>query len=95
MSEKITKTDFALLLSERLALTKKKTGETLDHLVEEIVCQLKQGKSLTLKGLGTFSVKERPARIGRSPATGKAIKIPAKKMPHFKAGKEFKESIHV
>lgn len=94
MSGKITKADFVALLSERLALTKQKAGETLDHIIEEMVSQLKQGKSLTLTGLGTLSVKDRSARTGRNPSTGEVIKIPAKKTPHFKAGKELKEAVN-
>lgn len=95
MSEKIAKTEFIARLSERLGLTKQKAGETLDHMIEEIVSQLKQGKSLTLIGLGTWLVKDRPARSGRNPATGKSIKIPARKVPHFKAGKQLKEAVNV
>ncbi len=95
MSEKITKADFVARLSERLGLSQQKAGETLDHIVEEIVSQLQQGKSLTLTGLGTWLVKDRPARSGRNPATGKSIKIPARKVLHCKVGKQLKEAVNV
>ncbi|MBK0062410.1 MULTISPECIES: HU family DNA-binding protein [unclassified Acinetobacter] len=55
---------------------------------------LKQGGSVNLVGFGTFSVKERAARIGRNPKTGEELQIAASKVPTFKAGKAFKESVN-
>jgi nucleoid DNA-binding protein len=52
---------------------------------------LKKGNAVTLVGFGTFDVKKRKARTGRNPQTGKAIKIAAKKVPVFKAGKGLKD----
>ena len=54
---------------------------------------LKKGDSVTLVGFGTFSVSKRKARKGRNPQTGEAIKIAAKKVPVFKAGKGLKDSV--
>jgi DNA-binding protein HU-beta len=48
---------------------------------------------IQLIGFGTFEVRERAARTGRNPQTGKKIKIPASKVPAFKAGKELKEAV--
>ena len=54
---------------------------------------LKKGDSVTLVGFGTFSVSKRKARKGRNPQTGEAIKIAAKKVPVFKAGKGLKDAV--
>ena len=94
MSEKITKTNFVALLSERLNLNKQKATETLDHIVKEIIAQLKQGKSLTLPGFGTLSVKKRAARSCRNPRTGATMQLPECKVPHLKASKELKEVVN-
>lgn len=94
MSERITKADFVARLSDRLGVTQEKANETLDHIVAEVVFQLQQGKTLILPGFGTWLVKTRAARSGRNPATGQSINIPAKKVPHFKAGKPFKDAVN-
>jgi len=57
------------------------------------VATLKKGDRVTLVGFGTFSVSERAARNGRNPQTGAVIKIKARKVPKFKAGKEFSTKI--
>jgi DNA-binding protein HU-beta len=55
---------------------------------EAVTKALKKGDKVTLVGFGTFSVSKRAARMGRNPQTGAAIKIKAKKVAKFKAGKE-------
>jgi DNA-binding protein HU-beta len=67
-------------------LTKADSGRALDAFLEATTKALKKGDKLTLVGFGTFSVTKRPARTGRNPKTGKAIKIAAKKVAKFKAG---------
>ena len=54
---------------------------------------LKKGDSVTITGFGTFRVAKRAARTGLNPQTGKAIKIKAKKVPKFTAGKTLKEAV--
>ncbi len=53
-----------------------------------------KGKKVTLVGFGTFESRKRAARTGRNPQTGKAIKIAAKTVPVFSAGKKFKETVN-
>ena len=62
-------------------------------VLETITKALKKGDKVTLIGFGTFSVAKRSARTGRNPQTGKAIKIKAKKVPKFTAGKALKDSV--
>ena len=70
---------------------KKKTAEeAVNCVLDAIAASLKKGDKVTLIGFGTFSVAKRAAREGRNPQTGKAIKIKAKKVPKFVAGKKLK-----
>jgi DNA-binding protein HU-beta len=61
--------------------------------VSTVAKELKKNGKLGLVGFGTFSVLKRKAREGRNPQTGKAIKIPAKKVVKFKAGKALAEKV--
>ena len=69
------------------------TGHAIEATIDTIINTLDKGDSVAIRGFGTFAVSERAARTGRNPATGKKIKIPAHKLPKFKASKVFKEAI--
>ncbi|WP_152269232.1 HU family DNA-binding protein [Agriterribacter humi] len=75
------------------AITKKQAGAALDSFTEAVAKTLKKGNKVTLVGFGTFSVSKRAARNGRNPQTGAVIKIKAKKVARFKAGKELSGKI--
>lgn len=77
----------------KVTCTKKEAAETVDATLAAIQKALKKGDAVTLVGFGTFNVKKRKARTGRNPQTGKAIKIAAKKVPVFKAGKALKDAV--
>jgi DNA-binding protein HU-beta len=68
-------------------------AELIEVMAKAADCTLKKGNKVTLVGFGTFSVTKRAARIGRNPQTGKEIKIAAKKVPKFKAGKELSTKV--
>ncbi len=74
-------------------ITKKQAATAVDAMIGSIKGALKKGDKVSLVGFGTFSVKRRKARTGRNPRTGKAIKIKAKKVPAFSAGKALKEAV--
>ena len=75
-------------------MTKVQANEAIDSFTSAVVATLKKGDKVTLIGFGTFSVTARAARNGRNPQTGTTIKIKARKVPKFKAGKDFSESIN-
>jgi len=54
---------------------------------------LSKGDRIEIRGFGSFALNYRPPRTGRNPKTGEPVKVPAKYMPHFKAGKELKERV--
>jgi len=80
-------------LAEKHEMSKKAAGEFLSAFVELTVKNLKKGHEVRVTGLGIFQVKKRPARMGRNPATGEAIKIKASKKLAFRAAKEVKDAI--
>ncbi len=77
----------------KVTCSKKEAAVALDATLAAIQKALKKGDDVTLVGFGTFSVSKRKARKGRNPQTGEAIKIAAKKVPVFKAGKGLKDAV--
>ena len=75
-------------------IPKAAASRALDAVIESVTGALKAGESVVLVGIGTFSVKDRAARTGRNPQTGKAISIAAAKIPGFKAGKALKDAVN-
>ncbi|MDM7858716.1 nucleoid-associated protein HU-beta [Thiopseudomonas acetoxidans] len=69
-------------------------GRALDAVITTITQALQEGDSVVLVGFGTFAVKDRAARTGRNPQTGKTIQIAAAKVPGFKAGKALKDAVN-
>ncbi len=84
----MNKADLISKLSDDAGITKTQANETLDSFIEAVTKTLKAGGKVTLVGFGTFTVSKRAARNGRNPQTGAVIKIKAKKVAKFKAGKE-------
>ncbi|GBE03061.1 DNA-binding protein HU 1 [bacterium BMS3Bbin06] len=73
--------------------SKADSTKAVNAVFDTISLTLKKGKSVTLVGFGTFSVSKTKARKGRNPQTGETIKIKAKKVPKFKAGKGLKDTV--
>ena len=73
--------------------SKRMAERAISSMLEAVTKTLKKGQALTLVGFGTFRVSKRKARVGRNPQTGKEIKIPAKKVPKFSAGKALKNAV--
>jgi DNA-binding protein HU-beta len=84
----MNKADLISKIADDAGVTKTQANAALDSFVEAITTTLKKGGKVTLVGFGTFSVSKRAARNGRNPQTGAVIKIKAKKVAKFKAGKE-------
>ena len=90
----MNKSELIEVLRSATKLSKKKAGYTLDAILYHITKSLKKGDKVALVGFGTFSVVNRAARNGRNPQTGKAMKIAAKKIAKFKAGKDLKKAVN-
>jgi DNA-binding protein HU-beta len=78
---------------EGCTCTKKEAAGAVDAVFAAITKALKKGDSVAIAGFGTFKVAKRAARMGRNPQTGKEIKIKAKKVPKFTAGKGLKDAV--
>lgn len=89
----MTKAELIGKMAEGAKISKAAAGKALDAFVSGVKDSLKKEERVTLVGFGTFSVSKRKARKGRNPKTGKEIKIPARKVPKFSAGKAFKDAI--
>ena len=84
----MNKADLIAKVADDAGVTKTQANAALDSFVEAVTRTLKGGGKVTLVGFGTFSVSKRAARNGRNPQTGEVIKIKARKVAKFKAGKE-------
>ena len=91
--ETVTLKHIAAALAEAHEIPKKQSVAMLEDLVATISKHLKKGARIRIGGLGVLQVRKRPARMGRNPATGEAIKIKASKKIAFRAAKELKESV--
>ncbi len=87
----MTKTELIAVLAEKNGLTKKQAGEVLTSLTEIAYKEAKKG--FTLPGIGKLAIVKRKARMGRNPATGATIKIPAKTVLKFRIAKAAKDAI--
>lgn len=89
----MNKAELIAQIAEETGITKTQANAALDSFVGAVTKTLKKGDKVTLVGFGTFSVSKRQARTGRNPQTGATIKIKAKKVAKFKAGKELSAKI--
>jgi DNA-binding protein HU-beta len=80
-------------IAKESGMTKKDVSTALDATLKCVTDALKNENKVTLVGFGTFQVKERAAREGRNPKTGELLKIPAKKVPVFSAGKGLRDAV--
>ena len=90
----MTKADLVNAMAEKAGLSKADAEKALKAFTETVTKALKKGDKVALVGFGTFSVGKRAARTGKNPQTGKAIKIPAAKVPKFKAGTALKDTVN-
>ena len=90
----VNKSQLVDAIAAEADISKASAGRALEATLDAIVDALAKGDSVSLMGFGTFVVKDRAARTGRNPQTGKAIEIKAAKVPNFKAGKVLKEAVN-
>ena len=74
-------------------LTKADAERAIEATFKSIASSLKKGEEVRLIGFGTFAVVNRAATTGRNPRTGQPLKIPATRLPKFRAGKSLKEAV--
>ena len=89
----MNKADLINAVTEKAGLSKKDTEAVINAAIDAITAALKEGEKVQLVGFGAFEVKARAERVGRNPKTKEEIKIPASKVPVFKAGKALKDAV--
>ena len=90
----MNKTELVANVAEKAGLSKKDAEKALSAVIESVEEALVEGDKVQLIGFGTFEVKDRAARTGRNPQTGKEIKIAASRNPVFKAGKALEDAVN-
>lgn len=91
----MTKSELIDRLAQQQAHLSHKDVELAVRLLLERISQaLTEKERIEIRGFGSFSLHQRPARTGRNPKTGDPVRIPAKYVPHFKPGKELRERVN-
>ncbi len=90
----MNKSDLIAAVAAKTGETKKNAEASINAVVDVIAETLANGDKIQLVGFGSFEVRQRAARKGRNPQTGKEMKIAAKKAPVFKAGKALKDAVN-
>ncbi len=92
----LTKSELITRIFERHpSLTSRDADMAVNEVLRAMVSALSHGVRVEVRGFGSFSLKYRAAREGRNPRTGAPVSVPAKFVPHFRAGKEIREQLNV
>ena len=89
----MNKGELIVEMASKSGLSEKNAKKALDAFIKIVTDELASGEKVQIVGFGTFETGVRSAREGRNPVTGEKINIPEKRVPKFKAGKNFKDSI--
>ena len=90
----MNKAELVAVMAEKAEISKKDAEKALKAFTDVVAEEMKKGEKVQLVGFGTFETSERAARTGRNPQTGAEMKIPASKVPKFKAGKALKDMVN-
>ncbi len=91
----MTKSELIAKLAKRFPqLVAKDADFAVRIILDEIVAALERGDRIETRGFGSFEIRRKPPRIGRNPRSGEKVQVPAKYVPHFKAGKELRERVN-
>jgi len=89
----MNKKQFIDQLAKKTGLSKKQAGQTLESALALIVSTTKKKQKITFTGFGTFEARKQKATKRINPRTGESLTVPAKYVPKFRAGKNFKEAM--
>lgn len=89
----MTKNELARELAEELDMPRRQVVDIIEALLDKFTDVLKSGDKVQLTPFGQFKVRDRAARIARNPKTGEPIKVPAKRVLKFIAGRTLKEAV--
>jgi integration host factor subunit beta len=90
----MTRSDLIVKLAERFPQLLGKDAElAVKVILDSMATTLTSGDRIEIRGFGSFALNYRPPRMGRNPKSGDKVQVPAKYVPHFKAGKELRERV--
>lgn len=90
----MTRSDLISKLAERFPqLLAKDADLAVKVILDAMAVTLARGERIEIRGFGSFALNYRPPRVGRNPKSGDKVQVPAKYVPHFKAGKELRERV--
>jgi len=89
----MNKAELVIAVAKKLNLTKVQSENFLDATLDIIQKTVSKGEEVKLVGFGSFTRQSKKARVGRNPKTGESVEIPGTRVPRFKPGKEFKNSM--
>ncbi|MBA0902962.1 MAG: integration host factor subunit beta [Candidatus Nitrotoga sp.] len=90
----MTRSDLIAKLAERYPqLLAKDTDLAVKVILDAMTDTMAKGGRIEIRGFGSFALNYRPPRAGRNPKSGEKVQVPAKYVPHFKAGKELRERV--
>jgi len=90
----MTKAELIEKVAEKVdGLSKKQTEVVINTIFDSVKRALAAGDKIEIRGFGSFKIRNRRKREGRNPKTGEPVRVPAKKVPFFKPGKELKELV--
>jgi integration host factor subunit beta len=90
----MTRSDLIAKLAERYTQLQGKDAElSVKVILDSMSAILSRGGRIEIRGFGSFALNYRPPRLGRNPKSGDKVQVPAKYVPHFKAGKELRERV--
>lgn len=90
----MNKTELIAAVAQEAEMTKRDAEKAVKAVVDVIGAALEKGEKVQIIGFGTFEVRQRKAREGHNPSSGKLIQIPASKTPAFKVSKQLKEKVN-
>jgi len=90
----MTKAELVEEVAKESDLTKKDAEVVVQTVLDSITVALQRGDGVELRGFGSFRIRSRSPRQGRNPKTGSNVSVPAKKVPHFKPGKELRDIVN-
>lgn len=90
----MTKSELIARLATRFPqLVAKDADFTVRMILDAMTAALERGDRIETRGFGSFELKHKPPRVGRNPRSGEKVQVPAKYVPHFKAGKELRKRV--
>jgi integration host factor subunit beta len=91
----MNKSDLMMALKENVNLSRQEAENIVNVFFQSIEDSLGRGGRVEIRGFGSFTVNGYKSYVGRNPKTGERIRVPSKKLPFFKVGKELKEMVDI